>query len=348
MKKTLLLLISVAMICSFAGCSEKNKQQAEIDAKETTSEVKEEKIVDGLDREIEKPENIERISITCNGGAIQEVSVLHQNQKVVSQPDISKFKMLSKMYENLNHTEDVGSFKEVNLEGLLSLNPDIVFVGNHTQQMNDKIDEVGLKTFNLYCGMADINSLLKEFKNVGLVLGAEEESTKLLSYWEEKMDMVSNMVKNVPENERKSVYYVGNDITSAKTGEWDKSFIEFINADYAAGVISNGSEISVEQVLNMNPDVIVKAKNEKGLAQILDDERISKLKAVEEKQVYQFPIGGFWWDRPSPESPLGFMWLAKTVYPEYTKDIDLKKETKEFFKEFYDYTLSDEEYESFF
>lgn len=32
----------------------------------------------------------------------------------------------------------------------------------------------------------------------------------------------------------------------------------------------------------------------------------------------------------------------------YTKDIDLKKETKYFFSEFYNYELSGEEYASFF
>ncbi len=48
--------------------------------------------------------------------------------------------------------------------------------------------------------------------------------------------------------------------------------------------------------------------------------------------MHQVPIGAFWWDRPSPEAPLGFMWMATTLYPEYTKDIDLKKETKEFYK----------------
>ena len=112
--------------------------------------------------------------------------------------------------------------------------------------------------------------------------------------------------------------------------------------------IPAGSEVSVEQVLNINPDVLIKQKNDKGVSTMLNDERITKLKAVESKDVYQCPIGAFWWDRPSPESPLGFMWLAKTVYPEYTKDIDLKKETKDFFKEFYHYDLTDEEYNSFF
>lgn len=48
------------------------------------------------------------------------------------------------------------------------------------------------------------------------------------------------------------------------------------------------------------------------------------------------------------DDAFGFMWLAQTLYPDYTKDIDLKKETKYFFSEFYNYDVSDEEYASFF
>ena len=346
MKKRMVAIMLCAMTIFATACgNEATNEEAKPKEEE---KVEETKIVDGMDREVEKPEDIEKISITCNGGAIQEISVLHQNDKVVSLPSIKQFKMLSKMYENLNTAADVGSFDDVNLEGLLELKPDIVFVGNHTPKTNDVIEQAGLKTFNLYCGQAGIDSLQKEFKNVGAVLDADEEADLLLDYWKEKMTMIEDMVKDIPDDERKSVYYVSKDITAANNGEWGKSCIDFINADFAMKDIPSGSEVSVEQVLSVNPDVVVKQKNDMGLDVILDDARISKLAAVKNKEVYQFPIGGFWWDRPSPESPLGLMWLAKTVYPEYTEKIDLRKECDYFFKTFYNYELTDEDYDSFF
>lgn len=344
--KVIKTIFALTLVACLAACGTDAKPQ-QTETKEPEN-VAEEKIVDGIGRETPKIDNIEKISITCNGGAIQELSVLQQNGKVISQPSIKPFKMLSKIYDNLNNTEDVGSFNDVNLEGLLALKPDIVFVGNHTQKTNEQIEKLGLPTFNLYCGMAGIDTLQDEFKNVGMMLGVEQDADKLRDYWQEKMTYVQDMLKDIPENERKTVYYTGDDITAANNGEWGKSFINLINADFAMKDIPAGSEVSVEQVLNINPDVIIKQKNDKGVSTILNDERITKLKAVESKDVYQCPIGAFWWDRPSPESPLGFMWLAKTVYPEYTKDIDLIKETKDFFKEFYHYDLTDEEYNSFF
>ncbi|MCR6546551.1 hypothetical protein NVS47_13695 [Dehalobacterium formicoaceticum] len=55
-----------------------------------------------------------------------------------------------------------------------------------------------------------------------------------------------------------------------------------------------------------------------------------------------------WWDRPSPEAPLGFNWLAQTLYPEEMQSVDLKQETQDFYRTFYDYELSEEEYNKFF
>ena len=101
----------------------------------------------------------------------------------------------------------------------------------------------------------------------------------------------------------------------------------------------------MEQIIGWDPDVIVTQKAGR-TASIINDERIQDLDVIKNNEVYSFPIGGFWWDRPSPEAPLDLCGWQNTI-PEYTKGIDLKKETKEFYSTFYDYQLSDEEYESF-
>ena len=80
---------------------------------------------------------------------------------------------------------------------------------------------------------------------------------------------------------------------------------------------------------------------------ILGDAQLQNIKAIQNKAVYEAPIGAFWWDRPSPESILGFMWLAQTLYPDQFQDLDLKKETVDFYKTFFQYDLSDAEYEAF-
>lgn len=43
------------------------------------------------------------------------------------------------------------------------------------------------------------------------------------------------------------------------------------------------------------------------------DPRFAELKAVQNRQVYKVPLGGYRWDPPSQESSLMWTWLAAVV-----------------------------------
>ena len=308
--------------------------------------------IDAIDREVKRPASMDKLGVTCRGGATHQLSIFGVSENIVAQPSVDGFPQLLKMYPIYNEVLDPGSFDEVNVEELLKVETDMVFVGVSSKQGNELIEDAGIPTFTMFIGTAQSDTVIREFENVGKILGNEKRSDELIKYWDEKLEMVKNLVDKVPQNERKKVHYAGEQITNASGGKgWGNSLIIGSGGiDVAEEIIkgAKGSEISVEQVIGWDPDVIVTQKRPSGIASIINDERIQDLDVIKKKEVYSFPIGGFWWDRPSPEAPLGFMWLAKTLYPEYTEKIDLKKETKEFFNKFYDYKLSDEEYEGFF
>ena len=242
---------------------------------------------------------------------------------------------------------DAGSFDNVNIEQMIKLDPDFIFVGISSKEGNAKLEEAGFPYYTLYIGWADIDTIKQEFLNVGAILGNEEEAQRLVDYWNEKIEMVQKCVSKVPSNEKKTVYYISkDDITKANTGTWTWPLIETAGGICSVEKGFNGS-INVENVLGWDPDVIILHAGSKTTG-LYGDERIADLTAIKNKDVYVAPTCGFWWDRPSPESPLAFMWLAKILYPEYTQSIDLKAETKAFCSEFYGYELSDAEYESFF
>lgn len=343
MKKTMPLLLIVSLSISLGACGKEqpvSKEEAPVTV-----------VTDAENRTVEKPENMDKLAITCYGGASHELVVLGASEKIVAQPDMSRFPQLSKMFPAFQNVVDPGSFDDVNVEELLKVSPDMVFVGITSKKGNKLIEEAGLPTYTMLIGSAVIDSLKKEFEMTGILLDNEEKSEELINYWNTKMEMVEQIVGQVPEAEKKSVFYTSTAVTSANTGEWGNSLILGSGGINVTGELTKGaagSEVGIEQILQWNPDVIVIQKTDKGISEIMNDERIKDLEAIKNEQVYQFPIGAFWWDRPSPEAPLGFIWLAKTLYPEYTKELDLKKETVEFYKEFYQYELSDEEYESFF
>ena len=351
--KNIKKIVSIALISSLAisivGCS---NTETEVDKVEKPSKVIEKaKALDAENREIEKPQMLDKIAVTCYGGATHELVVLGAGDKIIAQPSMDKFQQLLKMNPSFKDILDPGSFDDVNVEELLKVSPDMAFVGITSKDGNELIENAGIPTFTMLIGSADIDRLKKEFEMVGIMLGNEQRATDLIKYWDEKLGVVKDMVSKVPEKDRKKVYYAGENITTASSGVWGDSFIVEsggVNVTSSLAKGAKGSEISVEQVLDWNPDVIITQKREQGVSSFKEDERIKDLNAIKNDAIYQCPIGGFWWDRPSPESPLGFMWLASELYPEYTKDINLEKETKEFYKQFYNYELTDEEYKSFF
>lgn len=369
-KKGLVVLLIIILTFNFVGCAQslnkstmsqettsavdsqttENTNSPTQDNTSVTEPVKEVKeVIDANGRSVTVPEKIDRIAITCNGGTTHEATIFGSGDKIVAQPSMKKFPQLLTMYPGFNSVVDPGSFDNVNIEEIIKANPDITLVGISSEKGNKLIEDAGFPTYTMLIGWAGIDTLKNEFTQVGTLLGNEDKANELIKYWNDKMAYVNDLVSKVPESEKKTVLYTNATLSSVHgKNVWGDSFITAAGGINAAAEIEDSKKASVEEIMGWNPDFIIIQKNGTALEDLKNDARISAMDAIKKGNVYQVPIGAFWWDRPSPESPLGFMWLATLLYPEYTKDIDLKKETKEFFKEFYNYDLSDEEYDSFF
>ncbi|NMC51070.1 MAG: ABC transporter substrate-binding protein, partial [Desulfovibrio sp.] len=214
-----------------------------------------------------------------------------------------------------------------------------------------KIEEIGLPLVTMYIGKARIEVMKEEFLRTSRILGREDKAKALVDYWDAKLGLVRGRVGTIPPEKRLRVYYADTDILHTEGGAWwTQDLLSFAGAVNVAEDIGQARETTMEKLLEWDPEVIVVSRTmgqADKVAGILKDPQLRDLKAVRSGRVYEFPIGAFWWNRPSPEAPLGFLWLAKTLYPELMADIDMKKETVDFFKTFYGYELSDAEYESF-
>ena len=73
------------------------------------------------------------------------------------------------------------------------------------------------------------------------------------------------------------------------------------------------------------------------------DEAWSGITAVKNGAVYANPNGVFSWDRYSGEEALQVLWAAKKFNPDKFADVDIEKETKDFYMQYYGYQLTDDE-----
>lgn len=310
-------------------------------------------VVDVTGARVELPNAINRIIITCYGGASHEIAVLGGAHKIVAQPTMARFPLLYKIYRNLAHVPDAGSFNNANIEYIMALKPDLVFAGIVSTQANEKMKKLGMPVIVLGIGRHDLGSLFKEFKMMGRILGSERLADELVAYWKDKLSQISRLIASAPNLKKKKVFYGSSGFPFRTEGGlwWGHQFIESSGGINAARGLKHRGAITNEQLLLWNPDVIVVSTNKdrpNRAENILKNPKLQSVKAVKEHAVYSCPIGTFWWDRPSPEAILGILWLATTLYPETMAEIDIKEETRHFFAKFYGYQLADTEYKAFF
>ena len=107
----------------------------------------------------------------------------------------------------------------------------------------------------------------------------------------------------------------------------------------------NMLELNAEEIININPDVIIigRAKSPKAIEEVYANKVYAGTNAVKTKKVFVNPAGVFSWDRYGAEGALQILWAAKTLHPDLFKDLDIVAQTKKFYKDFLHYDLTDKE-----
>jgi iron complex transport system substrate-binding protein len=114
-------------------------------------------------------------------------------------------------------------------------------------------------------------------------------------------------------------------------------------ASVSAGLAGSWNEVSLEQVLVWDPEVILLAPYSAAEPKdLLADPNWQRLSAVASGRVFKMPRLIAPWDTPVPDALLGLLWLAEVLHPG-ALGIDLCAEVLAFHRETYGLELSAEE-----
>ncbi|MEG3134334.1 ABC transporter substrate-binding protein [Rouxiella sp. T17] len=108
----------------------------------------------------------------------------------------------------------------------------------------------------------------------------------------------------------------------------------------AASVKGNMKEVSPEQVLAWQPDVIIIGAGAGTLEKSDYAQLFQPLKAVQQHKVWQNPSGVFPWDRYGTEAALQIQWAAQKLHPELFPQLNIVAATQDFYRQFFDYSLT--------
>ena len=359
-----LLLCFVMTVSLFAGYSETKAASEETTQSEEQTETQEtgetREITDMAGRKVTVPaaEDIESVFSTGPVAAIFMYMVapdklLGWNYEL---NDVEKSIILEKYHDLPNF----GMVDAINYEAVIAANPTIALnCGKINDAMVSDCDALS-KSLGIPVIAVDneLNNSAEAFRFMGELLGVEDHAEELAEYSEKIFTDIASLA-DIPEDEKVSVYF-GNGEDSLETaprGSQHAQILDAVNVTNVADLeLGDGSrvQISAEQLLAWNPDVIVvngepKADKSGNSAaeDILSNPDYASLKAVQDNKVYGTPNAPFSWvDRPAgPNRLIGMRWLSAVVYPEYIK-CDVNEEIREFFNLFYHVDLSDEQLEN--
>ena len=186
---------------------------------------------------------------------------------------------------------------------------------------------------------------------MGEVVGAQDKASQLNDFNNKYLDMVHDRSSKLSDSDKKTVYYAEGDdgLQTNPSHSVHGQLIDLIGgknvADSASqGNTTSGIQVSIEQVISWNPDIII-TNDPEFYSKVYSDNNWAQLNAVKNKEVYLSPQSPFkWFDRPvGANMIIGVPWTAKVIYPEDYKDIDMVSATKEFYSNFYHFDLSDDQ-----
>lgn len=162
------------------------------------------------------------------------------------------------------------------------------------------------------------------------------------------LDRAKAANEEISEDKRVKVYWAMGDKggnTNARESFHSQALqlLPVINvADIEANNKGGGSEVSMEQILNWDPDVILVDSPEL-MDFIQKDSSWQSLRAIKEERAYLIPSipYGFLYNPPSVNRLMGLDWLGKLLYPEAKAyDFKIEDQLKNFYQHFYHIELS--------
>lgn len=345
--KTLFVLILLVIMLS--GCTNKALGNVEDDkGLETLGYPVVVKDYLGREVTIEKPVK----KIACGYAYAGHVTALlgRGDDIVAVVGGLQRDKMLTDLYPCIKELPVPFSSGAINIEELLKVEPDIVFVKSSTATNKSEIEK--LEKFDIPYITVDYKNVEEQIESIRLIgktLGEEEKAEAYIDYYINTIKHIETTSSKIPEDEVVSLYHSVNEATRTTSGEslpvdWLKRIhVKNVAEGKELKMVDNDTYATLEQIYLWDPEVII--VNEPGVAEyILTNEKWSGLSAVKAKAVYQMPIGiSRWGHHGSLETPLAMLWTSKLIYPDYYAELDMEKETKDYYKRFYDIDLDQEE-----
>lgn len=280
------------------------------------------------------------------------IAMLGYGQNIVGTSAIAqRIPLFRQIYPGIDQVPviSVTSGHEVNPEQVIALKAQLLIIPSNMHLTQPEVlAQAGVKTLELKAN--SMAALRERVTLTAQALGPDAQAKDNLyqQYFDRNVALIQQRLKGLPASEQVKIYHsMGTPLTTSGRPSLNQDWMDLAGAHNVAeswfGPKRNANgEVPLEKVVAANPDVIV-AMNRRDAEEILHSSVWQGVSAVQHHRVYVNPQGMFWWCRETSEEAIQILWLAKTLYPARFSDIDMVKETHDFYQQFFGISLTSQQ-----
>ena len=363
---TIFLLLVSMILTACGGAGDEKKDTAQKDKPIEITDVTGQKVT------LKKPAERVLLQWSGSGGAFITMSAIMGKDvpNVIAGIDSSLMEYRADMWNRfkkdlpaLEKIPSIGSVsdKTFNIEQVLALNPDVIFIPldlkeQYESDVKAKLDTAGIPTIYIDYHSEKLENHQRTIDAIGKALGKEERAAELKQFYTDHVTKVTDRINKISKPKPKVYIETGNEgpegagVAYSSKVAWG-ALATVCGADLITkDVVESAGPVNPEFILEKDPDIIMimgsywpkkptamrlgfetnEENSQKLLKAFTQREGWDKLKAVKNKQVYSAHHG---LPREVYDCAV-FEYLAKTYYPEEFADIDPEATLKEFYEKF--------------
>ena len=152
----------------------------------------------------------------------------------------------------------IGGFSTVNIEAVVALEPDLLLATErHSKTVIPALENLGYTIVAL--SPKTLDGVIESIALVGEITGAQKEASQLTGTLQKRIDNVKSITTDIEQDKKPRVLYLTwhDPLMTAGTGTLANDVITTAGGINIAGDISGDNTISLETVIDRNPQTII-------------------------------------------------------------------------------------------
>lgn len=235
---------------------------------------------------------------------------------------------------NLTDVPSPGSSFSVNIEELVLEDPEVViaYASSHMQDILPQIEALNISV--VLISLDNLDDLYQCIELLGEIFNVSDRASEIITYMKKTMDIPSSKTNDLTIDSKLKMIHLWSSKTKVTGGLGVTNTYIHISGciNPAVDIKEKYAEVSIEEIIAWNPDVIVIWGSAKYTPEdILNDTQWQSISAVQNQKVFKYPKLSTW----SPASPLIVLRMGMWAYPDLFTDINFETVSNDLFMNIY-------------